>query len=290
MNIGVYLSKHGKGDSGRLFIEKLRRAHGGSGTVATLYYEDVIVSIKGSKLNVLHSTTDFLPDIVYLRGKGYPELRHVLALYYHSQGAKLVNSESLTFQYVTKLEQNAGFALAGVAVPDSVYVSDMALLPRAVDILGGSFPIVAKAIDGSNGNDNVLAQSMDDLLAHASRTTILQAYQPNSFDYRVIVVGDQVIASYKRIRDMSNLENYKNNIGQGGVREFIELDDELKSMAVRAASSIGREFTGVDILPNEETGQHVVLEANFNFGTPEFEDQETERRYYEAILGYFKSL
>ncbi len=292
MNIAVLLSKNKftPTSAGSRFLERLNNSQGLVRAEA-IFYEDVTVLIKNGELSVLFSGNDQAAqyDMVYIRGISYGPLRHALARYFESLNIPVVNSESLTFQAMTKLEQNTQFALAGVSVPDSVYITKGGDLKRAVELLNAPFPLVAKSIDGRNGSDNELVHSFDELVALPFEDAIIQRFVPNNFDYRVIVAGDEILASYRRVRNQEDT-GHKNNVSQGGTREFVELSADLAEMAVKAAQSIGREFTGVDILTNNETGESVVLEANFNFGTPDFDTQEDERVYYERIAQYFTSL
>lgn len=256
-----------------------------------LKYSDTIVTIYQNKVEIAFAQSDERLenfDLVYLRGMPSPAIRHVLTEYLHALGVPVVNTESYKMQCTTKLEQNVVMALAGVPVPDSVFVGSPRLYSRAIELLGGQFPVVAKSIVGSNGNDNVLLMSQSDLGQLSIAEPIFQSFIPNQFDYRVIVAGDKVLLAYKRIRQ--NGDDYKNNVSKGATREIIELPDHLKAMAVSTAVALSREFTGVDILTNIETGDSVVLEANFNFGTPTITDKAIESQYYQAISEYFAGL
>ena len=292
MKIAVLLSKNKftSTSAGSRFLERLNGSQD-SVTAEALFYEDITVLIKGGQLSILFNGNERNGeyDLVYIRGISYGPLRHAVARYFESLNIPVVNSESLTFQAMTKLEQNSQFALAGVSVPDSVYVTKGGDLKRAIELLDAPFPLVAKSIDGRNGSDNELVHSFDELVALPFEDAIIQSFVPNNFDYRVIVAGDRVLSSYRRVRSQQDT-GHKNNVSQGGTREFVELPTELAEMAVNAARSIGREFTGVDILTNNETGESVVLEANFNFGTPDFDTEEDERVYYQKIAQYFTSL
>lgn len=292
MKVAVFLSKNKftPTSAGFRFLERLNNSQETLEAEA-VFYEDTTVLIKNGVLSVLFDGQDRSAkyDLIYIRGISYGPLRHTIARYFEAKGVPVVNSESLTFQAMSKLEQNAQFALAGVSVPDSVYITKGGNLPKALELLNAPFPLVAKAIDGRNGSDNELVHSYDELAALPFEDAIIQSFVPNNFDYRVIVAGDQVLASYRRVRSKDDA-GHKNNVSQGGTREFVTLSEDLAVMATRAAKSIGREFTGVDILTNNETGESVVLEANFNFGTPDFETQDEELAYYARIAEYFTRL
>lgn len=292
MKIAVFVSKNkfSSTSSGARFIERLNKSQS-KVEAEVFFYEDVIVLMRNKAIKFLFDGAERGSEfeLVYLRGISYAPLRHALASYFKSLGVQLVNTESLTFQSMTKLEQNVNFALAGVPIPDGVYVTEGGDLKQALSLLEAPFPLIAKSIAGRNGTDNELVASYNELLSLSFGDAIIQSFVPNNFDYRVVVAGETVLASYRRIRGDADT-GHKNNISQGGTREFVKLPEELASMAVAAARSIGRELTGVDILTNNQTGESVVLEANFNFGTPDFEKQADEDAYYLTMAHYFKSL
>jgi RimK family alpha-L-glutamate ligase len=255
-------------------------------------YADIAVIIRQGVVRLVYLTdnTDVADsNLVYLRGITYEPLRHALAAYLESKDVPVINTESHRFQTMSKLEQYVTLALAGVPVPDSVFISRPEYYERVLELLGSSFPIVAKSITGSNGNDNQLVHTAAELADLAMDEPIFQTFIPNQFDYRVIVADDHVALAYKRVRN-AEAEDYKNNIGQGGRREMVELPSELHAVAIRAAHAVGREFAGLDILTDSATGQSVVLEVNFNFGTPVFDDAAKETAYYKDLTAYFGQL
>ncbi|MNH58538.1 Alpha-aminoadipate--LysW ligase LysX [compost metagenome] len=279
-----------KGTSGERFVEQMTQHS--NDTYVLRRYADIAVIIKDGNVRCVYmdDQTDVASaDLVYLRGITYEPLRHALAAYLDAKGVKLVNSESLRYQTMSKLEQYVTLALAGVPVPDSVFVSRPDYYSKVSDLLGNEFPIVAKSITGSNGRDNELLTSQSELDQLDMEQPIFQAFIPNQFDYRVIVADDHVSLAYKRIRNASG-ENYKNNIAQGGRREMVELPAELQDIAIRAAHAVGREFCGLDILTSSETGCSIVLEVNFNFGTPVFDSEDAEASYYGDLSAYFARL
>jgi glutathione synthase/RimK-type ligase-like ATP-grasp enzyme len=268
----------------------LNKYSGQGDTFEKRLYSDLVVTIKDDEVRIFfiddHSDLTGY-DLIYLWA-GNKALRHTIALYMrnYSEGA-VVNSESYTFQSMTKLEQNVLLALNNVPVPDSVYTINRENYYKAIELAGFDFPLVVKAIDGNNGDDNEIVATKTDLRRLQFNDVIIQPFIPNDFDYRVVVTGSDIATAYKRIRSG---EGYKNNISQGGSRQIAELSPDLKNLAIRAAHAMGREFCGLDILTNKVTGRSVVLEVNFTFGTPEFGDEKVEEKFYNKILQYFHSM
>ena len=288
MKVAIFIGN--KGTSGERFAEALNTHT--INEYSILRYSDVVVLIRDGRVSIcdrngMPLVDDY--DIVYLRGITFEPLRHAMAAYLKSKDIAVVNTEAHRYQTMTKLEQYVVLALDGVPVPDGVFFGSSDNYILAPNLLGVNLPIVAKSIVGSNGNDNCLIATVAELEELTIDMPIFQPFIANKFDYRVIVAGEGVALSYRRIRDVKK-DTYKNNIGQGGRREMVEINDDLKLMAVKAAKAVGREFAGLDILPNIDETEHVVLEVNFNFGTPVFDDASLEAEYYRKLDQYFQSL
>jgi glutathione synthase/RimK-type ligase-like ATP-grasp enzyme len=237
-----------KGASGEQFVSDLQ--HYSDDEYLLKRYADVGIGIQNGQVTVrfLDDDTELDDvDLVYLRGMTDEAVRHALALYLNHKGIAVINSESDRFQVITKLEQYVMLALGDVPVPDSFFAGRPQYYKKAHMFLGEKFPLVAKSIGGKNGSDNVLVATYEELDALAIPSPIFQPFLPNEFDYRVIVTGDRVALSYKRVRSTEE-NSHKNNVANGASREMTDLPDELKELAVRAAHVVGREFTGLDIL------------------------------------------
>lgn len=253
-------------------------------------YSDVIVSVKHGVVAILdvdgRNMFDGV-DCVYLRGLSNESLRHVLAAYAASVNVPVINEASYRYEAMSKIEQYVTLALAGVPVPDSVYVQRKDYYQYVPGLLGCDMPLVAKSITGKNGKDNVLVSDKYELANVAVEHPVFQPFIPNTFDYRVIVADGEVLLAYKRTRRAES-ELYQNNISRGGAAEIVSLPQDLQAMAVRAAQAVGRDLAGLDILPSTDGKTNVVLEVNFNFGRPIFNgNDEQETMYYRQLAAYF---
>jgi len=155
---------------------------------------------------------------------------------------------------------------AGIAMPKTVYLasSGAALLKKHVERLGG-FPVVVKVLGRSGGIGVMLAESMASLRSLADfsiaqgQNPLLCQFIPNAIHWRLIVLGDRVIASYrnKQVADDFRSAGSTN-------REDFEAKPPAAAvnMAVRAVATLRLEFAGVDVL-EDPGGNGFFLEANF---------------------------
>lgn len=99
-------------------------------------------------------------------------------------------------------------------------------------------------------------------------------------DYRVFVVGNEVIASMKRTG-----ESWITNVAQGGKVEAINLDAAVEQMALNATRVTGLEYAGVDLI-KDQAGKFWVTEVN---SVPAWKglQQTTSKKVAEIIVDKF---
>ncbi len=161
-------------------------------------------------------------------------------------------------------------ARAGVPVPRATYALPATVdeLRHAVDELGG-FPIVIKRPGSSLGVGVMrldtwtsLVGVVDALRAEGGDAFTLMAYVAPAVHWRVIVVADEVVASY---RNPVSDDDFRTEVCEENDADFSAPVPPLAADAARAATTaLGLRCAGVDVLVHE-SGAVVVLEANFPF-------------------------
>lgn len=139
---------------------------------------------------------------------------------------------------------------------------DYAGLERAVRAVGG-FPVVIKVVGGTMGVGVMVVESMRSLrsLADYLRTTgdefILRQFIPAAHVARLVVLGDQIVASLKYALDDEDFRGLPYR--QGG--QPMAFGDAVDDLAREASHAAQYDFTGVDILI-DPSGRPHVLEVN----------------------------
>lgn len=160
----------------------------------------------------------------------------------------------------------ATFARAGLAVPRTYWLAsaDRDLMRGYVDALGG-LPVVVKALGYSRGVGTIRADSLASLfsivdyaLAEGSNP-LLTAYVPEAIHWRVVVVGDRAVASYRNVLDDDDFRTS----GSDDLDDYhAVLPEGAAELAVRACTALRHAHGGVDILEHP-SGRLYLLEANF---------------------------
>lgn len=201
-------------------------------------------------------------DMLFNAGRGSIRLETLLTRPYvatfRTCGAARFTDNSDTTAYCAIIEA------MGLPQPRTIHrlPRDHPGLSRAVEALGG-FPVVIKVVGGTMGVGVMIVESMRSLrsIADYIRTTgdefILRQFIPASHVARLVVLGDHIVASLKYAIDEQDFRGLPYRMGG----QQMEFGDEVGALAKEASKAAQYEFTGVDILIDEQQRPH-VLEVN----------------------------
>ncbi|SFW44328.1 30S ribosomal protein S6--L-glutamate ligase [Luteibacter sp. UNCMF366Tsu5.1] len=133
----------------------------------------------------------------------------------------------------------------------------------------GDPPHIIKLNEGTQGAGVVLAekrsasQSVIEAFRGLYANFLVQEFirEANGQDLRCFVVGDQVVASMQR---SSAPGEFRANLHRGGSAASVALSDDERRVAVEAASALGLEVAGVDLLRSSRGP--LLLEVNASPG------------------------
>lgn len=229
-------------------------------------------------------------DIVHLRTVNYElsyytDYAKAIALYVHHCGKALLEPTDAGAAF-GKLAQAMLFALNGIKIPRTRSKWNGAGLADFCIERRDKFPLIVKASLGTQGYDNYLVKSADELkavLAGAMEPFVVQNQIPNDGDYRVLFLGEAEPFIFWRPRIPGS---HLSNTSQGSVPEKnVQIDSEALRLAKDVQKLTGRICVGVDLMQDNQTGEWYVLEANTNpaLATGAFNDEKA-RRYAYMIL------
>ncbi|MGA8650286.1 MAG: RimK family alpha-L-glutamate ligase [Xanthobacteraceae bacterium] len=154
-------------------------------------------------------------------------------------------------------------ARAGIATPPTWAVGSYDQARAIAQAQTKETALVLKPLFGSQGRGLRLVRKPDDLPPPgdvAGGVYYLQrfvAVERDGFhDFRLLVARGRVVAAMQR-----HSPQWITNIKRGGRPVAALINDELKALAVSAATAVGADFAGVDILYGSDQ-QPTVLEVN----------------------------
>ena len=137
-----------------------------------------------------------------------------------------------------------------------------------IKLVGGT-PLVVKLLEGTKGvgvvlaETNKAAESVINAFRSLKADVLVQHYVKESkgCDLRCFVIGNEVVASMERIAQEGE---FRANIHLGATARSIEISDEERDLAIRAARIIGLEVAGVDMVRSNSGAK--ILEVNSSPG------------------------
>jgi RimK family alpha-L-glutamate ligase len=173
------------------------------------------------------------------------------------QGFYMVNPPTAIEHCVDKYDILALLEDVGVAVPRTLATESVNEALKSFHELGGD--VVVKPIFGSRGqgatrvNDLDIADTIFKAITFHHGVIYMQEFVEHGFsDIRAFVLGDQVIASMRRVAT-----GWKTNYSRGAYPAPAEISSEFKELAVKAAKAVGCKVAGVDILEGPD-GPRIV--------------------------------
>ena len=160
-------------------------------------------------------------------------------------------------------------AMARIAVPDTVFINSAEGFQEALTRLGGC-PVVAKQVSSRQGEGVILVETERNVQSvarqHLNRFKglLVQRFIPPAGrqDIRVLVVGGKVSGAME-LRPKEG--DFRANYHLSGESRRKDLPPELERIALKAASAVGLEIAGVDLIVDQNDRVNVI-EVNYSPG------------------------
>ncbi len=155
-----------------------------------------------------------------------------------------------------------------IALPVTGFAHSTKDIDGLLETVGGA-PVVVKLLEGTQGVGVVLAETKkaaESVIAafrQLDANILVQEYikEAGGSDIRAIVVGGRVVAAILR---QGAPGDFRSNLHRGGTADKVRLAPEERSIAVRAARTLGLNVSGVDMLRSNHGP--VVMEVNSSPG------------------------
>eukprot|EP01080_Neovahlkampfia_damariscottae_P001522 gene1522-12648_t len=228
--------------------------------------EGTIIFYKGEKIE-----KDNLPSAIIPRfGSKLDYLAKSALKHFERAGVEIINDwRSLTYAS-DKFSCYQVWSSKKFPIPKSMLVK-FPMEPAFIE-KNFSYPFILKKSTSSQGKGIMKINGEEELkdlseLLDESKTLVIQEFIKFSSgrDIRVIVIGGKVIGAMMRIAKTG----YKSNFHKGGMVKKVELNDELKSLSIQTAASVGLDICGVDFLIDENG--YKICEINASPGFEGFE-------------------
>lgn len=209
-----------------------------------------------------------LPLAVFVRGVPGGTLEQVI--YYldilhgfEAMGIKVINNVRSIERSVDKGMTSFLLKSNGIDTPNYIYSSDLHYISKKLrEGIDKGKQFVLKPVFGSQGKGVQKIGCHQDLVDYSEMHGVIymqefiDAGYRVGVDYRVFVVGDEVVSCMKRTG-----EDWITNVAQGGHVEAVELPPAVNQMALEAVCILNLEYAGVDLI-KDSSGRFWVTEVN----------------------------
>ncbi|EKD70812.1 MAG: hypothetical protein ACD_46C00387G0003 [uncultured bacterium] len=157
----------------------------------------------------------------------------------------------------------------GIGLPITGFAHSLDEIKDLIKMVGGP-PLVIKFLEGTQGIGVILvetskaARSVLEAFLGLKVNIMVQEYikEANGADIRCFVVGGNVVAAMKR--QAKSPEEFRSNLHRGGTAVPVDITEEERNMAIRAAHIIGLNVAGVDIVRSDRGP--LIMEVNASPG------------------------
>ncbi|MCC6251102.1 MAG: 30S ribosomal protein S6--L-glutamate ligase [Bacteroidia bacterium] len=167
-----------------------------------------------------------------------------------------------------KLRSLQLLAKAGIGMPKTAFVSFPKDIDSVLSQVGGT-PVVIKLLEGTQGIGVILAETRN------SAKSVIEAFlgvevnilvqefikEAQGADIRAFIVDGQIVGAMKR---QGASGNFRSNLHLGGTASIIELTQQERATAIKAAKKLGLAIAGVDMLQSNRGP--LVMEVNSSPG------------------------
>ena len=169
-------------------------------------------------------------------------------------------------------------------MPDTYYAAKISETKNFLQTL--NYPVILKFPSGTHGKGVIFteseksAKSMVDALDVFKQPLIVQDYINIESDIRVIVAGNKIAGSMRRIAKSGEI---RANAHQGGDAEPFVVTPEIREMCLQAANKVGAKICAVDII--ESDYGPLILEINTSPGLQKI-TEVTRKNIAGEIISY----
>ena len=187
---------------------------------------------------------------------------------FEMQGVYPLNERVAIGRARDKLRALQLLAREGIGLPVTAFAHRPRNAEDVIKEVGGA-PVIIKLLEGTQGIGVILAetdasaQSIVEAFSAANIDIMVQEYikEAHGSDIRALVVGGTVVAAMQRT---GRKGDFRANLHRGGNAVAVELSEEERTTAIRAAEIMGLNVCGVDMLRSERGP--VVIEVNSSPG------------------------
>lgn len=267
MKIGILSRKHDLYSTRRLVEAAISRNHQADAIDTMRCYMNITsarptIHYKGSELTVYDAVIPRIGASVTFYGAAVVRQLEMMGVF-------CVNDSIAITRARDKLRSLQLLSKKGIGLPITGFAHSLDEIQDLIKMVGGP-PLVIKFLEGTQGIGVILvetskaARSVLEAFLGLKVNILVQEYinEAEGADIRCFVVGGKVVAAMRR--KSKSAEEFRSNLHRGGIATIVEITEEERNMAIRAAHIIGLNVAGVDIVRSDRGP--LIMEVNASPG------------------------
>jgi ribosomal protein S6--L-glutamate ligase len=200
----------------------------------------------------------------------------------------ILNSSKSMRLCIDKLQSQILFADLGIKTPKTAMLTSDSQIEYVAKYFDDKFPLVIKTLFGSGGVGVALVESyasfnsVAQLLISQNITFLIQEYIEHDSSYRIITLGDKVLAS--NVRKKKEGKDFRTNSHQGSETEPHEPKDNEVELAFKLAKSVGATFAALDYIVKDD--EIYILEINGSPGLENIQKNWPDKDLAKEVIDY----
>ena len=191
-----------------------------------------------------------------------------LARQFESAGIYTINSSSAISQSKDKLFSLQLLLKNGISIPTTGFANSPIDTSDLIEMVGGA-PLIVKLLEGTQGHGVVLAEtkksaeSVINAFKALNVSFLVQKFikEANGKNLSCFIIDGKVVASMQREAAPGD---FRANLHQCATASRVKITPEEKSLAIKAAKTLGLKIAGVDIIRSKNGP--LLLEVNSSPG------------------------
>ncbi len=267
MKIAILSRRHDLYSTKRLVEAALTRGHEADIIDTMRCYMNITsarptIHYKGSELKVYDAVIPRIGASVTFYGAAVVRQLEMMGVF-------CVNDSVAITRARDKLRSLQLLSKKGIGLPITGFAHSLDEIQDLIKMVGGT-PLVIKFLEGTQGIGVILvetakaARSVLEAFLGLKVNIMVQEYikEAGGADIRCFVVGGKVVAAMKR--QSKSPEEFRSNLHRGGIATPVDITEEERSMAIRAAHIIGLNVAGIDIVRSHRGP--LIIEVNASPG------------------------
>jgi RimK family alpha-L-glutamate ligase len=218
----------------------------------------------------------------------YLDYKIAILSHLEKMGVFILNNAKSMRTCIDKLQSQIIFANMNVKTPKTAMLTSDTQIDFVAKYFDEKFPLIVKTLFGSGGIGVAIVdsfasfKSVAQVLLDKQIPFLIQEYIEHDSSYRIITLGDKVLAS--NVRKKKEGKDFRTNSHQGSDTEKYDPPEKEIELAFSLAKAVGATFAALDYIVKDD--EVYVLEINGSPGLENIQKNWPDKDLAMSVIKY----